>query len=196
MKVFAEKSNRARKVADDAALASAVDIQGEDRLAQGFELLFGAHIKQQRQELERRQADMLERLGALEARLAEHAGHLEELLDKSRAGVEREQAEYRRRSRVEDELRQTMGELRASVTIQLGEVLEKTKHIEAGVLEELEAARNAHSAEHGARYEELFRHLEETLQELKSSKLERRELAGLFATLAQRCAVGPGEVGE
>ena len=187
MKVFAEKSSKARKVAQEPLAAQArVGNPGEDRFSQGFELLFGAHIKQQRQDLERDQAALMDRLGALEGPMAKYTDSIEDLQDKARATLEREQDEYRRRKALDDELRQMISELRTLVTTTVAELHDRTARLEDSVLEELKSARDAQSTEQTTQHEELFSHLEETLAELKTSKLDRSELAGFFATLAQQ----------
>lgn len=187
MKVFAEKSNKARKVADEHVAAQApAGSPGEDRLAQGFELLFGAHIKQQREDLERDQSALTGRLGALEATVEKQSDGIDELQDKARATLEREQGEYRRRKAIDDELRQMISELRTLVTTTVAELHDRTARLEGSVLEELKAARDAQSTEQTTHHEELFSHLEETLAELKASKLDRSELAGFFTALAQK----------
>ena len=187
MKVFAEKSSKARKVAKKPMAAQApASSPSEDRLAQGFELLFGAHIKQQRQDLEREHSTLVDRLEALEGPMAKHNDSIEELQDKARATLEREQGEYRRRKGIDDELRQMISELRALVTTTVAELHDRTARLEGSVLEELKSARDAQSTEQTTQHEELFSHLEETLAELKTSKLDRSELAGLFSALAQQ----------
>jgi chromosome segregation ATPase len=186
MKVFTEKSSKARKVAEESVVAQAPASPGEDRLAQGFELLFGEHIKQQREDLERDHSTLMDRLGALEGGIAKHSDSIEELQDKARATLEREQGEYRRRKTIDDELRQMISELRTLVTTTVAELHDRTARLEGSVLEELKLARDAESTEQTTRHEELFSHLEETLVELKTSKLDRSELAGFFATLAQQ----------
>jgi hypothetical protein len=187
MKVFAEKSQKARKVAEEPAAAKApASKAGEDRLAQGFELLFGAHIKQQHADFEREHSALTERLGALEQTAVQHTDAVEELQDKARATLEREQGEYRRRKSIDEELRQMIGELRTLVTTTVAELHDRTARLEGSVLEELKAARDVESTEQTTRYEELFGHLEETLAELKTQKLDRSELAGFFSGLAQK----------
>jgi chromosome segregation ATPase len=187
MKVFAEKSQKARKVAEEPTAAQApTSHAGEDRLAKGFELLFGAHIQEQRADLEREHSALTERLGALERTAAQHTDAVEELQDKARATLEREQGEYRRRKGIDDELRQMIVELRTLVTTTVAELHDRTARLEGSVLEELKAARDAESTEQTTRHEELFGHLEETLAELKSQKLDRSELAGFFTALAHQ----------
>jgi hypothetical protein len=187
MKVFTEKSSKARKVGEESVVAQApASSPGEDRLAQGFELLFGAHIKQQRQDLERDHSTLMGRLGVFEGSIAKHTESIEELQDKARATLEREQGEYRRRKAIDDELRQMISELRTLVTTTVAELHDRTARLEGSVLEELKLARDAQSTEQTTRHEELFSHLEETLTELKTSKLDRSELAGFFTTLAQQ----------
>jgi chromosome segregation ATPase len=157
MKVFAEKSSKARKIGNEPVAAhAAASSPGEDRLAQGFELLFGAHIKEQRQELEREHSALTDQIGVLEGAAAKHADSIEELQDKARATLEREQGEYRRRKAIDDELRQMISELRTLVTTTVAELHDRTARLEGSVLE------------------------------LKTSKLDRSELAGFFATLAQQ----------
>ena len=187
MKVFTEKSSRARKLASEPLAAHGpASSPSEDRLAQGFELLFGAHIKEQRQDLEREQSALTDRLGVLEGAAAKHSDSIEELQDKCRATLEREQGEYRRRKAIDDELRQMISELRTLVTTTVAELHDRTARLEGSMLEELKSARDAQSTEQTTQHEELFRHLEETLAELKTSKLDRSELAGFFTTLAQQ----------
>ena len=187
MKVFAEKSHKARRVAEEPAAAQApAGSEGVDRFAQGFELLFGAHIKQQRADLEREHSALTQRLAALEQQTASHQQAVEELNDKARATLEREQSEYRRRKNIDDELRQMISELRTLVTTTVAELHDRTARLEGSVLEELKAAREADSTEQTVRHEELFGRLETTLAELREQKLDRHELAGFFAGLAKQ----------
>ncbi|MEN8183328.1 MAG: hypothetical protein ABFS46_12420 [Myxococcota bacterium] len=185
MKVFAEIKNKARKEAAGAGVPVANGSSSEDRLAQGFELLFGAHIQEQRAQLEQAHTGMTGRLAALEAHAEAQVASIEELTDKARASLERDQSEYLRRKGVEQELRQSITELRAFLTTAIAELHEKTARTESNILEQLESARNTQSATSTEHDEALFRHLEETLADLKATKMDRGELATVLLTLAK-----------
>ncbi len=83
-------------------------------------------------------------------------------------------------------------ELRTLLTTTVAELHDRTARLEASVQEQLARVQDAQSSEQTTRHEELFRHLEETLDELKTSKLDRSELAGFFGSLARQFDGGDG----
>jgi chromosome segregation ATPase len=192
--MFAEKSRRARQseaLADEEprplappAGAAAGELPTEERLAQGFELLFGAQVGRQRLEIERIERELAARLDAAQAELARHAQRLEDLLDRSRATLERESDELRRRKGVEDELRQQLAELQA----RLGRTAAESGERAAALGEQIEALLAKQPEAEAERHRALFVQLEGALARLEASKVDRAELAALFAAALRRLA--------
>lgn len=201
MRMFAEKSRRARlnealaieepRPIEPLAGAAAGELPTEERLAQGFELLFGAQVGRQRLEIERIEKELAARLDAVQAELAKHAQGLEDLRDRSKATLERESDEMRRRKGVEGELRTHVAELQARLGRAVAETGERTAALGEQV-EALLAKQPAPEAEHN---QALFVQLEEALTRLEASKVDRGELAALFAAALHRLAPSDGSTG-
>ena len=96
----------------EAEVAAAKVGEGAQHLSQAFDLLFGAALREQTEGFHKLEAEMGERLDSLERACLRHAETIEELNDKASAGLEREQAEYRRRKAIETDLRQKLGQVR------------------------------------------------------------------------------------
>jgi hypothetical protein len=192
--MFAEKSRRARQ---SDALASeevhsvepppgpaAAELPTEERLARGFELLFGAQVGRQRLESERIERELGARLDAVQAELEKHAQCLDDLLDRARATLERESDELRRRKGVEGELRTQVAELQA----RLGRAVAETGERTAALGEQVEALLAKQPEAEAERHQTLFVQLEEALARLEASKVDRGELAALFEAALRRLA--------
>jgi hypothetical protein len=183
MKVFSERRSRSFEPAAPAPRHE--ELRADDRLAQGFELLFGSHLEQHRHALERVETELAGRLDRLQHESAEQARALVALADKASASVEREQDGERRRRNVEAELRQTLVELREAVRSSLAELHARTERLEQGFAEHLSAQHESERAGDEKRHEEAFLALEARLEALEAGRLERSELAALLARTAR-----------
>jgi len=192
MKVFSERRSRAFEQASASPPPRHDELSGNDRLAQGFELLFGTHLEQHRHALERVETELTGRLDRLQHESAEQARVLVALADKASATVEREQDAERRRRNLEAELRQTLVELREAVRSSLAELHARTERLEQGFAEHLQAQPESERAGEAKRHEEAFLALEARLEALEASRVERAELAALLARTARDLDAKPG----
>ena len=185
MKVFSERRSRAFEPVGESPAPRPHDLSGDDRLAKGFELLFGAHLERHRSELERVEAELGARLDALHGGSAEHERVLVALSDKASASLEREQDAERRRKAMEGELRQALGELREAVRSSLSELHARADRLEQGLVEHLHAQ---HTSEHPGeqkRQHEALLALEARLATLEAGRLDRADLAAYLARAAR-----------
>jgi hypothetical protein len=192
MKVFSERRSRAFEPASASPAPRSEEPNGNDRLAQGFELLFGTHFEQHRQALERVEAELAGRLERLQNESAEQARVLVALTDKASAAVEREQDAERRRRNVEAELRQAHVELREAVRSSLAELHARADRLERTVAEHLEAQPERDRTGEDERREAAFLALEARLEALEANRVDRGELAALLARTARELDVKPG----
>lgn len=154
---------------------------GTGRLAEGFELLFGEHL---REHLERAEAGIMDRLARLETEAARQADVVEELIDKARATLQREEDEYRRRRAVEAEIHQALTDARAGSTESTAELRARAERIEQRLEEDLEAVRELQRGFHLESRERLD-DVREQLSRLESAKVERTQLAVLLSNAAR-----------
>ena len=185
MKVFSERRSRAFEQASANPPPRNDELSGNDRLAQGFELLFGTHLEQHRHALERVETELGGRLERLQNESAEQARVLVALADKAAASVEREQDAERRRRNVEAELRQALVELREAVRSSLAELHAKTDRLEQSLVEHLDAHSESLRTGDEKRHEEAFLALEARLEALEASRVDRGSLATLLARTAR-----------
>lgn len=157
----------------------------DDRVSRGVGLLFGDLLAEFRHRLERLEAEGEDRLGALERGMISQAALLDELEDKARGALEREDAEYKRRRIAEAELREATGRHRAEVEAGFEETRLRLRRFEEKQTEQLEALqcdlRETHPAEKDPAPEEIQRQLDR----LADTKLERSELAALLSGVAR-----------
>ncbi len=192
MKVFSERRSRAFEQAGATPPPRGEDLTGEDRLAKGFELLFGANLEQHRLELERVEAELAGRLERVQSESAGHSTALGALADKASASLEREHDEHRRRKAVEAELRQTLVELREAVRSSLSELHAKTSQLERSLVEHLHAQHESERAGEEKRQQEALLAFEARLAELEASRLDRGELAALLSRTARDLGASGG----
>jgi len=187
LRVFSDKGNGESKNAPDttaAAQAAQSEAPSDDRIAQGFELLFGNHLKDSRDQLDRLDAETKDRLDSLEKASIRHAESLEDLSDKSRAALVREDDEYRRRKAVEADLREKIGQLRASIAQTNEELTEKIGQLGRGLRDEIEALRHAGPSDQLKQQQRLIEELFEEIALVKASFVDRTKLSERFASLA------------
>jgi hypothetical protein len=186
MKVFSEKKARARSEdSAEAAPAGGNGVAGGDRIAQGFDLLFGAHLKEQRQEIERVETEFCSQVEELRARSLEQAEILEELADKVDAAVERENDEHRRRKSVESELREGLCQLREFVGSAVAELHQKIEKLGSELSEQIQSQEATRTGADPEYVQDGFQQLGQGLTDLKASAIDRMELATLFAAVSR-----------
>lgn len=190
MKVFSERRSRAFEPAGESPAPRPHELSGDDRLAKGFELLFGAHVDRHRSELERVEAELGARLDALHAGSADHERVLVALSDKASASLEREQDAERRRRAMEGELRQALVELRETLRSSLAELHAKTDRLEQSLVEHLHAQHANERSDERMRQHEALLALEARLAALEAGRVDRTELATLFARTAHELGGG------
>jgi hypothetical protein len=185
MKVFSERRSRAFEPASATPPPRNDELSGNDRLAQGFELLFGTHLEQHRQALERVETELTGRLDSLQHESAEQARVLVALTDKASASVEREQDAERRRKNVEAELRQALVELREAVRSSFAELHARADRLEQSLVEHLDAHSESLRAGDDKRHEEALIAFEARLEALEAGRVDRGSLAALLARTAR-----------
>jgi chromosome segregation ATPase len=183
MKMFSEKKKTRPGLPD---LPSGIELpQGEDRLTQAFQLLFGVDLGRFRQELERMETEVVERLERLQKDSLRHERQIEGLLDKANAGLERERSEQERRKAAETELGRNVADLRNALGASVRELRDQAEKIETGVGEQLETERHARQASHAELQQEVATRLEQALAALHADKVDRAELAAVLADAAR-----------
>ena len=192
MKVFSERRSRAFEQASASPPPRSEELSSDDRLAQGFDLLFGAHLEKHRLELERVEAELGGRLDRLQNETAEQARVVVALADKASASVEREQDAERRRKGVEAELRQALVELREAVRSSLSELHAKTSELERSVVEHLRAQHESERAGEEQRQQEALLALEARIETLEARSVDRGSLAELLARAVRELEPKPG----
>lgn len=189
LRVFSDKHNggqsKEEPVTSDEATSTKGDGTSDDRIAQGFELLFGSHLKQSRGHIEKLEAETTDRLDSLEKASIRHAEGLEDLADKSRAALVREDDEYRRRKAVEADLREKIGQVRAAVSQSADEISAQLNQLHRTLRDEIEALRGAGAGEQLKNQQRLIEELFEEIALVKASFVDRRKLAERFAALAK-----------
>jgi uncharacterized coiled-coil protein SlyX len=198
MKIFSETRSKVTQDAEASGTAQPADAEAspqEDRLAQGIELLFGHHLREQREEIQRVEADLGERLDGLKKESARQGQAIELLADKVTAGLERERGELQRRKGVEAELHKRINEFSEMVSGALSDLNERTAELERR-FEAFTAERPTGGEEVLARHEETLRQLGHGLAELQTGVLARQELAAQLAALASRLERGPARRSE
>lgn len=190
LRVFSDKSNGNGESDDQPEVQAGEatlqpDPPSDDRIAQGFELLFGSHLKDHRDRLEKIDAETTDRLDSLEKASIRHAEALEDLADKSRAALVREDDEYRRRKAVEADLREKIGQLRASIQQTGDEINEKIAQFGRGLRDEIEALRGTGESDQLKQQQRLIEELFEELALVKANFVDRSKFAEFFATLAK-----------
>ena len=158
---------------------------GDDRITQGFELLFGKQLREHFARLESQEARLADRLEAIESQLEQHEASLAELKDKTQASLEREQGEHQRRKGSEAELSEKLGQLRTALDIALEEIDTKLAEGEQKLNDRLKSLRSAQRDSAEERDQKLIEALSEDLHSLEASKVSRTELATLLANVAR-----------
>jgi len=161
--------------------------EGAQQLSQAFDLLFGAALREQTQGFHKLEAEVGDRLDSLERACLRHAETIEELNDKASAALEREQAEYRRRKAIETDMRQKLGQLRASAD----KVVEETAQGMARFREDLEAFRATQAPDQLERHHQLIQEMLEELALIKSSFVDRATLSNRIERLAREIVTEP-----
>ena len=188
LRVFSDKHNGGSKeqpATSNEATPPKGEVTSDDRIAQGFELLFGSHLKESRGQIEKLEAETTDRLDSLEKASIRHAEALEDLADKSRAALVREDDEYRRRKAVEADLREKIGQVRAAISQSADEISEKIDQLNGTLRGEIEALRGAGPGDQLKNQQRLIEELFEEIALVKASFVDRRKLAERFATLAK-----------
>ena len=181
------KSNDAGKF-DEATHAAqgkgAAPTGNNDRLSQGFDLIFGEVLEHHRDAMSRIEAEAGGRLECLERDAGHKAEILAALLDKAAATLEREDGEQRRRRAVEGELREGFAKLKASVEAGLEELRRRSDELEQSTARELASLREGS----GERERRGLEQLRKAVGRLAATKLDRADLASLLASLAHEVA--------
>jgi hypothetical protein len=188
LRVFSDKNNGQSKEEPEVTTNEATpptSEAGDDRIAQGFELLFGSHLKESRGQLEKLEAETTDRLDSLEKASIRHAEALEDLADKSRASLVREDDEYRRRKAVEADLREKIGQVRAAISQTADEIGDKINHLSRTLRDEIETLRGAGPSDQLNNQQRLIEELFEEIALVKANFVERDKIAESFATLAK-----------
>ncbi len=189
LRVFSDKHNggqsKEEPVTSNEVTSTKGDVTSDDRIAQGFELLFGSHLKQSRGHIEKLEAETIDRLDSLEKASIRHAEGLEDLADKSRAALVREDDEYRRRKAVEADLREKIGQVRAAISQSADAISEQLNQLHRTLRDEIEALRGAGAGEQLKSQQRLIEELFEEIALVKASFVDRRKLAERFAALAK-----------
>ncbi|MDX1385720.1 MAG: hypothetical protein R3190_18860 [Thermoanaerobaculia bacterium] len=188
LRVFSDKKNGQSKeepeVTTNEATPPTSEV-GDDRIAQGFELLFGSHLKESRSQIDKLEAETTDRLDSLEKASIRHAEALEDLADKSRAALVREDDEYRRRKAVEADLREKIGQVRAAISQTADEIGEKISQLGRTLRDEIETLRGAGPSDQLNSQQRLIEELFEELALVKANFVEREKIAETFAALAR-----------
>jgi uncharacterized coiled-coil protein SlyX len=192
LRVFPEKKRAGDSEAESAPASAPAESGAAHRLAQGFEILFGGALREQRAAAERFEAEIRQRLDALEHRSAGQGEALEQLGDKVRATLEREADEARRRKGAEEELRKRVGELREFVAGAIAELHEKANAIETRLREQIQAQHVAERESETEHQQRLLERLERALAEVQAHKVDRQEVAAVLSTLARKLGEGGG----
>lgn len=188
LRVFSDKNNGQSKEEPEVTTKEGTPTAneaGDDRIAQGFELLFGSHLKESRGQLEKLEAETTDRLDSLEKASIRHAEALEDLADKSRASLVREDDEYRRRKAVEADLREKIGQVRAAISQTADEITEKINQLSRTFRDEIETLRGAGPGDQLKSQQRLIEELFEELALVKANFAEKAKIAETFATLAR-----------
>jgi hypothetical protein len=188
LRVFSDKNNGQSKEEPEVTTNEATpptSEAGDDRIAQGFELLFGSHLKESRGQLEKLEAETTDRLDSLEKASIRHAEALEDLADKSRASLVREDDEYRRRKAVEADLREKIGQVRAAISQTADEIGDKINQLSRTLRDEIETLRGAGPSDQLNNQQRLIEELFEEIALVKANFVERDKIAESFATLAK-----------
>jgi hypothetical protein len=187
LRVFSDKGGDSRNAPQNKAAEQAAPSAPppDDRIAQGFELLFGNHLKESRTQLERLDAEARDRLDSLEKASIRHSESIEDLSDKSRAALVREDDEYRRRKAVEADLREKIGQLRASIAQTSEELTDKIAQIGRTVRDEVETLRGAGPSDQIQQQQRLIEELFEEIALMKATFVDRAKLSERFAGLAR-----------
>jgi len=188
MKIFSETRNKVSDEPTGEHTPEAVHPEAApqpDRLAQGIDLLFGSHLREQRAELEALEARLSGGLALLQEESTQRAQALESLNDKAQATLEREKSEQVRRKAAESALHQRINEFSEMVTGSIGQLHERNSQLEKSLGELLEQ-REAGSSEAVERHEAILTQLTQGIAHLKANTVDRKELAGLLAALAMR----------
>ncbi len=195
LRVFSDKHNggqsKEEPVTSNEATPQRGEGTGDDRIAQGFELLFGSHLKESRGQIEKLEAETTDRLDSLEKASIRHAEALEDLADKSRAALVREDDEYRRRKAVEADLREKIGQVRAAISQSAEEIGEKIGQLSRTLREEIDTLRGAGAGEQLKNQQRLIEELFEEIALVKANFVDRRKLAERFTTLAKEFSGQP-----
>jgi len=162
--------------------------QPQDRLSQGLELLFGERFAEFRRHIERLEVEGEHRLAGLERQSLAQGMLLDELSDKARGALEREQAEYKRRKAVESQLRERGARHRAVMESVLEESRQRSERFEKQITEQLEAFRGALRSLEDQQQKLGLPEIHRQISRLAAAKLERSELAEQLSALARRVA--------
>jgi hypothetical protein len=173
--------------------APAVDDSTGDQLAQGFDLLFGKHLREQSSRIDRLDAETSDMLACLEKQALRQADSLDQLIDKSRAALEREQGEYRRRRKVEADMAEKLGQLRAAMENAIGELRTKADQTQRMVEEAVGALQHPQGAADLESQQELLDEHSAGISRLLLDKVDRKELAGLLTEVVLELDKSAGE---
>ncbi len=194
LRVFSDKGNGDSKNAPEMTAAEQTAQSGppsDDRIAQGFELLFGNHLQDSRAQLDRLDAETKDRLDSLEKASIRHAESLEDLSDKTRASLVREDDEYRRRKAVEADLREKIGQLRASIAQANEELTDRISQLGRGIRDEMETLRGTGPSDQLTQQQRLIEELFEEIALVKANFVDRAKLSERFASLAKEFNAQP-----
>jgi hypothetical protein len=195
LRVFSDKNNghskEEPKVTTNEATPPPGESAGDDRIAQGFELLFGSHLKESRSQIDKLEAETTDRLDSLEKASIRHAEALEDLADKSRAALVREDDEYRRRKAVEADLREKVAQVRAAISETADEITEKISQLGRTFRDEIETLRGAGPGDQLKNQQRLIEELFEELALVKANFVDRAKLAERFSNLAKEFTSQP-----
>jgi cell division septum initiation protein DivIVA len=203
MKIFPETKGRRGKVAGEPTSTGIVEpdaggadagtsgadggngsesLSSDERLSKVIDLLFGSQLAQQRAEMQRLEHEAAERVRVLREELNQQAQSLERLIDdKANAAMQREEAAYRRRRAAEEQLETKIRDLEEAVARATERLNGRTSETEATLRELVRSQYESLSESLETSHTDTLRRLNQGLNELANSKVDRKALAALLA---------------
>ena len=174
-----EQSNPERVQTPEAAAAS-------DDLAKVQELLFGRHIREQRDELARLEAHIVQRTNCLRGHMVESAGALENLLvDAKRELHERCNAESGERKAVGEAFAKSLRDFEHSIDARFAALEERSIRAERELRDQFASQCRLLRDAMARTHETAMKFAREGLEELKATRIDRSVLSSVLLQLAK-----------
>ena len=157
-----------------------------DDLAKVQELLFGRQLREQRDELDRLEAHIVQRTNCLRGAMVESAGALESvLMDAKRELHERCNAESGERKDLGEALAKSLREFEHSVDARFAALEERSIRAERELRDQLTSQCRLLRDAMAQTHETAMKFAREGLVELKASRVDRKALSSLLSKLAK-----------